>query len=130
MDNVSQRTMLRSAKKKSGDFTQKDLAQFVRERAQPDAQVTVLKENKWVKVGNWWLKLVSQASNMDDAWITVIVRPNTPYMNWVRHLNIHENGMETLTVLWWYEIGKTGLLLDIWYVGDGSEGVALVVPAK
>jgi len=33
-------------------------------------------------------------------------------------------------VLWWERVPGTGIVIDIWFVGDGSEGVALAALSK
>jgi hypothetical protein len=122
MEEYSLETRLE--KRANGPFVLEDLSDWVQERVAPKATVIRLIRGKWVKAGNFWLLLQEVRSDLDDAYIRVVVRPDSPFLNWLL-LPLAAND-EGDWVAWWNKIPGTNLMLDIWYVGDGSEGVALI----
>lgn len=117
------------AKRDSGDFTLQDVAEYLQDKAKPGTKVYVLKVGEWVRVGGHLLYLKSIGGNMDDAWIDVVVREYNPLLHKLA-LQLIAKLAKSINVVWWHKIPNTNLLLDVWYVGDGSGGTALVFEAK
>jgi len=115
----------RRAKKDRGKFGFEDLSIFIQEQVRPDAKVTRLPVGKWVKVGNLWLLNKCVRADLDDAFALIVTQPDRPFLNW---LYLPKAAVQEGTwVTWWRKIPDTNLILDVWYVGDGSPGVVLVV---
>ncbi len=121
---MDERTQMRMAKKANGHFTTADLSTYVRSLVSEDAPVYVLKLGEWVRVGNHWVFMKSSGSDMDDAWVNLIVLNDT--VNRVQR-EIAQRRQPTVQVVWDEQIPNTNIYVDFWYVGDGSGGVALAV---
>ncbi len=116
-------------KRDTGNFTIEDVAEYLQKKAKPDAKVYPLKIDQWVKVGQHQLYVKSLSGDMDDSWIHVIVKQDSPWLNWIV-LPFARLFTEPKIVVWWRKIPNTDLILDVWYVGDGSGGVPLVFEEK
>lgn len=123
------RTAERIAKRSSGKFTLQDLYSYIREKAKIDANVIALKVGKWERVGKYHLLLKKVSGDMDDAFIYVVVHKHFPAPNWL-NLLVASLKAKPIWAIWWQTLPGTDLLLDVWYVGDGSEGIPLIVESK
>ncbi len=112
------------AKRESGNFTWEDLDTWAQKQIVEGAKVYVLKKNKWVLVDNVQVLLKEQRSDMDDSFARVVTRPNRPFLNWflLPIANLRDKGS---WVMWGATAPDTDILIDEWYVGDGSEGIVL-----
>ncbi len=70
-------------KRDTGNFTIEDVAEYLQKKAKPDAKVYPLKIDQWVKVGQHQLYVKSLSGDMDDSWIHVIVKQDSPWLNWI-----------------------------------------------
>ena len=127
MDTYDLKTRL--AKKAGGQFAYKDLSSLTQEKFPNGANVSTLPVGKWVKVGDYWLLNKGVNGDLDDAWVLLVVRRNRPLLNWLV-LTVAEVRDAGKLVLWWERVPGTGIVIDIWFVGDGSEGVALAALSK
>lgn len=116
------------AKRELGKFTRKDLSKYVQKRVAKGTDVASLIMNKWVLVDNTQVLLKGQGSDMDNAYARVVTRPNRPLLNWfyLPTASFEEGDWVT----WWCMIPKTNIIIDIWYAGDGSEGIVLAALTK
>lgn len=125
MSEIDDRIRASIAKRDSGNFTLNDVSEYLQKKAKPETKVYALKLQQWVKVNNYQLFLKSVSGDMDDAWIHVVVKNHNPWLNWLI-LPIASHFAKDDLVVWWQQIPNTLLMLDVWYVGDGSGGVPLV----
>lgn len=127
MDKFEQEIAELKAKRAKGNFTWKDLSSYVQEKVAEGTAVFVLKKNKWVVVDNTFQVLMKEhVWDMDDTYVRIVTRPHRPYLNWF-YLPIfrNKNKDEGEWVTSWGIIPNTNIIIDVWYVGDGSEGVVL-----
>jgi len=124
---MDEKTSIRRAKKASGNFTTADLSTYVRSLVTESSPVYALKLGEWMHVGNHWLFMKSSGSDMDDAWVNLIVLYGTA--NRIQR-EIAQRRQSTVQVVWDEKIPGTNIYVDFWYVGDGSGGVALAVCAE
>ena len=114
----------RLAKRDGAQFSYSDLNSFAQMQVLVGSPVVVLTPNKWVKLANQWFLCKQVSGNIDDAYARLITRPCRPLLDWVL-LPIAKFKDAGTWVIWGAKILSTNIVLDVWYVGDGSEGVAL-----
>lgn len=119
----------RLEKRDSGKFTYSDLNNSAKVKVTENASVVVLPPNKWVKLNNQWLLCKEIGSTFDYAFIRLITRPCRRFLDWLL-LPIASSRDEGVWVIWGDKIPNTNIFVDVWYVGDGSGGVALAVTEK
>lgn len=127
--DIDSETEAKIAKRDNDYFDLEDVAYYLRKQAKDGAKVYALKRKRWIRAGKYMLFLDAVSGNMDDAWIYVIVANDRKLLNWLI-LPFVRWFYQTEIVVWWNKIPKTNLLLDVWYVGDGSGGTPLVFEAK
>lgn len=120
---------LRKVKRASGQFTWDDLNPIAQSLIQESSKVVTLWKNKWMRVGNYWILNKEVGGNMDDAIARLVTRPYRPFINWVLLplARIFDKGT---WVVWWETVPDTNIVIDIWYIGDGSGGVVLAAEHK
>lgn len=116
-------------KLREDDIKLTDLPDYLQKKAVTEAKVHIAKVGKWTRVGDTFVLVKSTGANMDDAWADIVVRKNTPFLNWIL-LPIAGMFGGTESVLNWDEIANTKIILDFWYTGDGTGGTPIVFQSK
>ena len=116
----------RLAKKKSEKFTRNDLADYVQGQVSEEAAVVALKTGKWLAVGNFWILLKKQSYDAEDSYAQIVTCPHLPFLNWLflLHAKWFDDGK---WVTAWDKCPGTNIIIDVWYVDDGSGGTVLAV---
>lgn len=118
----------RLAKKDSGKFDWNDLSPWIQKKVDPNSKVFHLPIGKWIKVGNIWLLNQEIRNDLDDAFVRVLTRVNVPFLNWlILPFAALRKGE---WVMWCNKIPHTDLIIEVWFVGDGSQGFALVAESR
>lgn len=108
------------AKIKQG-FTVADLSSYIQSKVKPDARVYVLKKREWVVAGKFKLFLLDIGGDPESDWVEVLV---------AKYQNLTDGYVLAggpFVVADWNKIPGTNLFFDVWYAGDGSGGISLVV---
>lgn len=107
----------------------KDLPEYMQKKAIPNTKVHILKLGKWTLIGNTWILVKSFDNNLEDAWAYIVTRKNKPFWNWAI-LPIAKMCDKGTAVMDWQEIETTKIILDFWYIGDGTGGNPIAFLSK
>ena len=119
----------RKNKEESGNFTWDDLSDYVQKRSSKSGGVVVLKENKWVLIGNVQVLLKETTFDMDTSYARIVTRPHLPWLDWLL-LPIARLSDSGHWLMKEETCPNTNVIIDVWFVGDGTGGIYLAAQTK
>jgi len=115
-------------KRDTGNFVREDLSSYAQDKVAEGTKVLVLREKIWTRVGDTWVLLKEFSWSMDDANARVVTRKHVPFLFAFIACFAYDSPGD------WVYVGDvipgTDVVIDDFYVGDGSPATVLVAQAK